>query len=142
MKTIKQFIKENPKEVHCVKAEDSVIYALKLMAKVNIGAVIVKSGNQLSGIFSERDYARKVVLMGKNSTQSLVSEIMTPKVITVSPHQKIDDCMKIMSDHRIRHLPIIDNENIVGIISIGDVVKEMIKTQQELIEDLQKYISG
>ena len=142
MKTIKQFIKENPKEVPCVKAEDSVIDALKLMAKVNIGAVIVKSGNQLSGIFSERDYARKVVLMGKNSTQSLVSEIMTPKVITVSPHQKIDDCMKIMSDHRIRHLPIIDNENIVGIISIGDVVKEMIKTQQELIEDLQKYISG
>ncbi len=142
MKTIKEFIKENPKEVHCVKAEDFVIDALRLMARVNIGAVIVNSNDRLVGILSERDYARKVVLMGKNSTESLVSDIMTQKVITVSPDQKIDDCMKIMSDHHIRHLPIVANEIVIGIISIGDVVKEMIKTQRMMIEDLQKYISG
>jgi len=142
MKTIKLFLNEHPREVSSVSPGDTVIDALRLMSHKNIGAVTVMRSDQLVGIMSERDYARKVVLMGKNSADARVSEIMTEKVITVSVDYKIDECMRIMSEQHIRHLPILAQNKLVGIISIRDVVKEMIKTQQMLIEDLQKYISG
>jgi len=142
MKTIRHFLTDHPREVWSVSPGDTVIDALRLMAQKNIGAVVVMRSDQLLGIFSERDYARKIVLMGKTSSKSLVSEIMTEKVITVSVEFKVDECMKIMSEHHIRHLPILAQNKVVGIISIRDVVKEMIKTQQMLIDDLQKYISG
>jgi len=101
-------------------------------------------GNEehLSGIFSERDYARKVVIQGKNSNETLLKEVMTDKLITISPKTELDECMQLMTDHRIRHLPIVDNNKVIGLISIGDVVKAMIVQQQNQIEELQKYIAG
>ena len=96
----------------------------------------------LSGIFSERDYARKVVIQGKNSNETLLKEVMTDKLITISPKTELDECMQLMTDHRIRHLPIVDNNKVIGLISIGDVVKEMIVQQKNQIEELQKYIAG
>jgi CBS domain-containing protein len=96
----------------------------------------------LSGIFSERDYARKVVIQGKNSNETLLKEVMTDKLITISPKTELDECMQLMTDHRIRHLPIVDNNKVIGLISIGDVVKAMIVQQQNQIEELQKYIAG
>jgi CBS domain-containing protein len=96
----------------------------------------------LSGIFSERDYARKVVIQGKNSNETLLKEVMTDKLITISPKTELDECMQLMTDHRIRHLPIVDNNKVIGLISIGDVVKAMIVQQKAQIEELQRYISG
>ena len=142
MKTIKHFLTDYPREVWTVSPGDTVIDALKLMEQKNIGAVVVMRSDQLVGILSERDYARKVVLKGKNSTGTRVSEIMTGKVITISAEYKIDECMQIMSEHHIRHLPILAQNKMVGIISMRDVVKEMIKAQQKMIYELQKYISG
>ena len=142
MKTIKHFLTDYPREVWTVSPGDTVIDALKLMEQKNIGAVVVMRSDQLVGILSERDYARKVVLKGKNSTGTRVSEIMTGKVITISAEYKIDECMQIMSEHHISHLPILAQNKMVGIISMRDVVKEMIKAQQKMIDELQKYISG
>ena len=142
MKTIKHFLTDHPHEIWTVSPGDTVLDALRLMAQKKIGAVVVMREGQLVGIMSERDYARKVALMGKSSTSTKVSEIMTEKVITVSAEYKINDCMKIMSEHQIRHLPILAHNQLVGIISIRDVVKEMMKAQQMMIDDLQKYISG
>ena len=98
--------------------------------------------DSLAGIFSERDYARKVVIQGKNSNETLLKEVMTDKLITISPKTELDECMQLMTDHRIRHLPIVDNNKVIGLISIGDVVKAMIVQQQNQIEELQKYIAG
>ena len=120
--------------------ESSVLKALQMMADHNVGALPVVQAEHLVGIFSERDYARKVVLLGKNSTQTTVSEIMSEKVFTVGPDSTVEDCMQMMSDKRIRHLPVLEGSKLVGILSIGDIVKTMIQEQLFKIEQLESYI--
>lgn len=124
-------------------APDSVVYdALELMAEKNIGALLVMEGDQLVGIFSERDYARKVVLKGKSSVTTEVREIMSSPVTFVSPSNTIDECMRRMTDGRLRHLPVVEAGKVVGMVSIGDLVNWIISAQQESLKQLQGYIEG
>jgi CBS domain-containing protein len=142
MKTIGQFLDQSKRPVYSVGPNATVREALELMAKHNIGALLVLDDDLLVGIFSERDYARKVALKDKSSSDARVSEIMTFKVITINTKHTIDECMQIMTDNHIRHLPIVDNQKVIGLISIGDVVREMIGYQKSMIEQLQSYIAG
>ena len=130
MKTLKQLIDGKNRSLASVAPEQSVLRALEIMADVDVGALLVLDGKQLVGVFSERDYARKVILQGKGSRHTLVKEVMTSKVICVTPERTVDECMAIMTEKRIRHLPVIDaQQNVLGIISIGDVVKEIASQQ-------------
>jgi CBS domain-containing protein len=128
--------------VFSVQPGDTVYDALRLMAEKNIGAVMVLSGQEVEGIFSERDYARKVILLGKTSKETLVSEIMTTRVISIEPDWTADQCMALMTDKRIRHLPVMDKGRLVGVISIGDVVRTVVDEQQFTINSLQRYITS
>ena len=125
-----------------VAPQSSVLDALKLMAEKNIGGVLVMEDEKLVGIFTERDYARKIVLKGKTSAESKISEVMVSNLITITPDNDISDCMKIMTSKTIRHLPVLENKNLVGLISIGDVVKSIIEEQQSVIQHLEQYIAG
>ena len=138
--SLNQFLRLKPRNVISISPDVNVIEALKLMAKENIGAVMVLQGDNLVGILSERDYARKVVLEGKTSSSTKVSEIMTTKVITVEESQKVDDCMNMMTENHIRHLPVISGGKVLGLISIGDVLKQVMQQQKDLIEQLEAYI--
>ncbi len=129
-------------DVYSVAPGDTVFTALRLMADRNIGAVLVRSNEKLEGIFSERDYARKVVLLGKMSRETLVSEIMTPRVVSVEPNWTADQCMALMTEKRIRHLPVMEQGRLVGVISIGDVVRAVVDEQQFTIDVLQRYITS
>ena len=140
MNSIGQFLTRRIQNVHSVSPQSTVRQALELMADKNIGALLVLEANQLVGMFSERDYARKVVLKGKNSVDTLVRDIMTTEVICTKISQTFTECMKIMTDHHIRHLPIMDEQNVIGLISIGDVVKEILEEQNRTIEQLKSYI--
>ena len=140
--SLNQFLRLKPRNVISISPDVNVIEALKLMAKENIGAVVVLQGDNLVGILSERDYARKVVLEGKTSSSTKVSEIMTTKVITVEESQKVDDCMNIMTENHIRHLPVISGGKVLGLISIGDVLKQVMQQQKDLIEQLEAYIKS
>ena len=132
MKTLKQLIDGKNRSLASVAPEQSVLRALEIMADVDVGALLVLDGKQLVGVFSERDYARKVILQGKGSRHTLVKEVMTSKVICVTPERTVDECMAIMTEKRIRHLPVIDaQQNVLGIISIGDVVKARISEIQQ-----------
>ena len=142
MKTISQFLEQSKRPVYSVGPNATVREALVIMAQHNIGALLVIDGQTLEGIFSERDYARKVVLKGKSSSDAKVSEIMTSKVITINTKHTIDQCMQIMTDNHIRHLPILNDQDVMGLISIGDVVREMMADQKSMIERLQSYIDG
>ena len=143
MKTLKQLLADKPAQLAVVSPKDSVFHALSIMATYDVGALLVMDGEQLVGIFSERDYARKIILQGKSSKETLVSEIMSDRVAYVTPSATIDECMALMTQKHFRHLPVInDNGNVLGIVSIGDLVKETISTQQFLIAELEKYISG
>jgi len=142
MKTISQFLEQSKRPVYSVGPNATVREALEIMAQHNIGALLVIDGQTLEGIFSERDYARKVVLKGKSSNDAKVSEIMTSKVITINTKHTIDQCMQIMTDNHIRHLPIVNDQDVMGLISIGDVVREMMDHQKSMIEQLQSYIAG
>jgi CBS domain-containing protein len=133
---------KNIDTIYSVTSSSSVYDAIVLMAKKNIGAVLVIDEGHLSGIFSERDYARKIILKGKNSANTTVGEVMTSKLITVSTSQKIEECMVLMSEKHIRHLPVVDSEKLVGIISINDVVSSIIHEQKDRIASLEGYISG
>ena len=126
--------------VYSVGPGDTVYDALLLMADKNIGAVVVQSDQKVEGIFSERDYARKVMLLGKTSTDTRVSEIMTPHVVCVGPDWTVDQCMALMTEKRIRHLPVMDDSRLIGVISIGDVVRAVVDEQQFTINSLQRYI--
>ena len=139
MTSVGQILARKP-EVFAMAPEASVLEALNVMAERNIGAVLVMSNEKLAGIFSERDYARQVVLLGKSSKETHVREIMTHKVLCVRPDQTIDECMGLMTGKRVRHLPVLDHKKVVGVISIGDVVKEVISEQQAMIEQLEHYI--
>ena len=142
MKTVAQLLQAKGPGAWSVPPHTTVYEALVVMADKNIGAVLVTEGDRLVGIFSERDYARKVVLVGKSSKDTAVSEVMTPRVLYVRPDQTIEDCMALMTDKHIRHLPVLDGERLAGLISIGDVVKSIISDQSFMIAQLENYIAG
>ena len=129
-------------EIYSVEPSDTVLDALRMMADKNIGAVIVRSAEKFHGIFSDRDYARKVILLGKTSRETLVSEIMTTQVICVEPGWTAEQCMALMTERRIRHLPVVDQGRLMGVISIGDVVRAVVDEQQFTIDSLQRYITS
>jgi CBS domain-containing protein len=140
MKTVSQLLQGKGGNVWSVSPESSVFDALKQMAEKNCGALLVMSGDKLLGILSERDYARKVILLGKSSHELSVSEIMSDKVFCVSLSQTVDECMALMSSKRIRHLPVLDGGRIIGVLSVGDLVKAVIEMQQQTIQQLEGYI--
>lgn len=140
MKTLRQLLQAKGTEVFSVAPGARVFDALKLMADKNIGALVVLDGGRLAGILTERDYARKVILHGKSSHDIPVREIMTEKVVTVHPGQTIEDCMALMTEKRVRHLPVMDGERLIGLLSIGDLVKEVIAEQEQTIKQLESYI--
>ena len=144
MSRLEDFLKLNKnRQIWTISKDQSVMQALILMSEKNIGAIIIVDNNDFPiGIFSERDYARKIILKGKSSKDTLLDEVMTKELITVTRDYKIDQCMEIMNEKRIRHLPVLENKKIIGIISIGDVLKIMIKEQKELIGHLQKFITS
>jgi CBS domain-containing protein len=140
MKTVNEILQAKSHALLSVSPDASVLDALKLMAEKEVGALVVLDGDKLAGIFSERDYARKVILHGKASKDTPVREIMTHKVVCVRPEQSVEDCMALMTDKRIRHLPVLSEKKVIGVISIGDVVKEVISEQRFVIEQLEHYI--
>ncbi|MEJ2793857.1 CBS domain-containing protein [Iodobacter sp. LRB] len=141
MKTARQLLAEKAIDnILSVTPQASVYQALQMLAEKNIGALLVMEENHLVGIFSERDYARKVILMGKTSAGTPVSEIMTRKLLCVPPTATIDECMAIMSEKRIRHLPVLDGDKVLGVLSIGDLVREIIEEQKFTIAQLEHYI--
>ena len=125
-----------------VSPEATVFDAIKIMADKNIGALPVMANGRLAGILTERDYTRKIALAGKTSKQTLVKEITTEDVITVDPHESVEECMRMMTEHRIRHLPVLQNDEMVGIISIGDLVNWIISAQDAMIAQMESYIGG
>ena len=143
MITVKQLLKsKGSSEVWSVAPDASVYDALNLMSEKNVGALPVVEGGKLVGVISERDYARKVVLKKKSSLNTPVSEIMTPRVFSVQIGQKMTEAMGLMSEKRVRHIPVMDDDQLVGIISIGDVLKEIVAAQETYIKDLENYIDG
>ena len=140
MKTVQQLLESKRHSVVSVPSSSTVLDALKVMAEKEIGAVVVIDNDHLAGIFSERDYARKVVLQGKSSKDTPVREIMTEKVVCVRPEQTVEDCMGLMTDRRIRHLPVLDHKKVIGVVSIGDIVKEMLSEKEFVIRQLESYI--
>lgn len=143
MKTLKHLLESKNKRLAAVAPEQSVLRALEIMAENDVGALLVLDGKRLAGVFSERDYARKVILQGKASKSTKVSEIMTEKVVYVTLNRTIEECMAIMTEKHFRHLPVLDdNHNVVGIVSIGDLIKETISQQKFIIGQLENYITG
>jgi CBS domain-containing protein len=140
MKTVKEILQSKSRSVLSIAPDASVLDALRVMADKEVGALVVLEGERLAGIFSERDYARKVILHGKASKDTPVREIMTQRVVCVRPDQSVEDCMALMTDKRIRHLPVLEDNRVIGVISIGDVVKEVISEQRFVIEQLEHYI--
>ena len=140
--TVQQIIQKKGDTTYSVAPDTTVLQALKLMAERNVSAVLVTEGERLVGIFTERDYARKVVLKGLASKDTKVGDLMTQNVLTISPSHTVDDCMAIMTNNHIRHLPVVDHGVLAGIISIGDAVKSVMEQQQATIEQLAGYIAG
>jgi len=142
MNRVKDILRTKGHRVWSIAPDATVYEALELLAEKNVGAVLVMEGNRLVGIFSERDYARKVVLRGKASRTTLVREVMTERVIYVVPEETAEECMALMTDKRVRHLPVLEGDQVIGVVSIGDVVKGIISEQEFLIEQLERYITG
>ncbi|AOG21739.1 CBS domain-containing protein [Acidovorax sp. RAC01] len=143
MTVVAKILQSKPEAaVYSIGPSDSVFDALRLMADKGIGALLVMDGEAIAGIFTERDYARKIALMGRTSTVTQVKDVMTSAVLFVRPDQTSEDCMQIMSSHRLRHLPVVDNGKAIGMISIGDLVKDIISEQKYIIEQLEQYIVG
>ncbi len=145
MKTVAELLKlkaQHNQQVHTIGPDQMVVEALRLMAEKNVGALPVVQDGAVVGIVSERDYARKVVLLGRSSVGTPVRDIMSAKVITVDPHKSIDDCMNMMTDGHLRHLPVVEDERLIGLLSIGDLVKQAIAEQADLIRQLEQYIRG
>jgi CBS domain-containing protein len=140
MLSVQQLLDHKPKAIYSVAPGDPVLTAIKKMAEHHIGALLVMSGDKLAGIVSERDYARKVVLLGRSAEETRVEAIMTSKVVTVTPKQDAHDCMRLMTDMRIRHLPVVSGDRVVGVLSIGDLVRAVIEEQERTIADLESYI--
>lgn len=140
MKSVRQLLQSKSGGLYTIGPDASVLDALKLMAEKNIGALLVIKNNKLVGIVSERDYARKVILQGKSSHDTPVNEIMTERAVCVRPDNTVEECMALMTDKHIRHLPVIENEELLGVLSIGDLVKETISEQRFIIQQLESYI--
>jgi CBS domain-containing protein len=140
--TIREILNYKGKHVWCVSPEATVFDAIQLMSDKNIGALLVTEGNKLVGILSERDYTRKVALKGKSSKETAVREILSGHVVTVTPSHTVEDCMRLMTDHRVRHLPVLEESKILGVVSIGDLVNWIISAQNTTISQLQTYITG
>lgn len=140
--TVRQLLDRKSAGIYSIRPEASVLEALELMAREDISAVLITEGDALKGIFTERDYARKVTLRGRNSRDTVVRELMTSQLITITPEHSIDDCMGIMTERRVRHLPVLQNGKVAGVISIGDVVKAVIAEHEATIQQLAGYISG
>ncbi len=142
MKLIKHLLDRKGRQIISIKPEDSVLDAIRLMAEKGIGSLVVMEDQELLGIMSERDYARKVIIKGRSSERTAVSEIMTVNVFTTSSSETVNDCMSVMTEKKIRHLPVVEDNAVIGMISIGDLVEAIISDQQEEIEQLEHYISG
>jgi CBS domain-containing protein len=142
MKTARDLLREKGTQVYATSPEASVYDALQQMADKNIGALIVFEGDRLVGLISERDYARKIVLKNKFSRETAVTEIMSRDVVTVAPDKNLEECMEVITEHRVRHLPVVEDDRVLGIISIGDVVKGIINHKEFIIEQLEYYIKG
>jgi CBS domain-containing protein len=142
MRTVRGILRTKGTDVWSVRPEATMYDALCLMAEKNIGAVLVMEGDQFLGILSERDYARKVDLLGKKASDTKVQSIMTERVVCVRPEETVEECMALMTDKRVRHLPVIEGSRVIGLISIGDVVKAIISEQEFIIEQLENYITG
>ncbi len=140
MVTVRHLLDRKGRALFSIEPEDPVLEAIRMMADRHVGALLVMRGTELAGIVSERDYARKVVLLGRSSAETPVWQIMTSPVITVSLDASVQDCMRIVTERRIRHLPVMDGMRVVGMISIGDLVKAVIEEQQQTIEQLESYI--
>lgn len=135
-------MKAKPGEICTITPENTVYEAIQKMADHNVGALLVMSGERLVGMITERDYTRKVALRGKQSKNTLVKEILTTNLTTVVPNQSVDECLRLMTQHRIRHLPVVENQKVLGVVSIGDLVNWIITTQGVMIDQLKKYIGG
>ncbi|MEQ1598842.1 MAG: CBS domain-containing protein [Methylotenera sp.] len=143
MKTLQQILNEKKhKEIISISPDRPVFDALIILAEYKIGALAVMQGDKLVGIFSERDYAREVVLQGRSSKSTAIAEVMTANVITGKPSDLVDTAMRIMSEKRFRHLPVVEGEKVIGMLSLGDLVKETIADQQRMIKELESYIRG
>jgi CBS domain-containing protein len=142
MLPVRKLLESKGNDVWSISPDDSVYDALLLLAEKNIGALLVLEEGELVGIISERDYARKIILLGKTSMKTPVREIMTEEVISVGPESTIEEAMALMTDKRIRHLPVMEANKMIGVISIGDLVKSIIADQEFMIAQLEKYISG
>lgn len=142
MRTVRQLLESKPVEIHAVPPDAPVIEAIRLMAEHHVGALLVMEGTRLAGILSERDYARKVVLQGRSSKDTPVRDIMTAQVITVGLGDSAAHCMQVVTDHRIRHLPVLDGDAVLGVVSIGDLVRAVIEEQRQELDHLQRYIAS
>jgi CBS domain-containing protein len=142
MSTVRNILQKKGKEVYSVSPDSSVYDALETLEDKNLGALVVVENGKLIGIFTERDYARKVILKGRSSKETLVRDIMSSHPIFVNPDSTISDCMQLMSDKFIRHLPVLDNNQLIGVISIGDVVRYIISEKDFIIENLEHYITS
>ncbi len=140
--TIDEILKSKGSQVWSIDPGATVFDAIKLMAEKNVGALLVMKGEKLVGIISERDYTRKVILKGKSSRDTHVSEILSGRVIYVPPAHPVEECLRLMTEHKVRHLPVLENDKVVGIISIGDLVNQVITAQSSAIQQLQTYITG
>ena len=142
MGTVKHLLEIKGRAVHSISPESSVYDALEILEEKNLGALIVIDNGKLIGVFTERDYARKVVLKGRSSKETLVADIMSSRPIYVNPNTSIEDCMQIMTDKFVRHLPVLENNQVIGLVSIGDLVKYIISEKEYIIENLRHYISS
>lgn len=142
MRTVRQLLDAKSPAIHAIRPDAPVLDAIRLMADARIGAVLVMDGPHLVGIVSERDYARKVVLQGRSSADTPVRDIMTAQLVTTTSADTSDRCMQLMTDHRIRHLPVVDAHEVVGMVSIGDLVKAVIEDQRAELDHLQRYIAS
>jgi len=142
MKNVTALLHDKSKQVVSLSADASVLDAIRVMAEQRIGSVLIMKDGQLQGIVTERDYARKVILLGRSSGDTAIADIMSSPVLTVKPTDTVTFCMTLMTEHKIRHLPVLEGEHVVGLISIGDLVKAVIEQQQIEIKQLQNYIAG
>jgi CBS domain-containing protein len=142
MRSVEKVLSIKGNETWHITPQATVYEALQLMSEKEVGAILVMEESKVGGIFTERDYARKVILMGKFSKDTIVGDLMTQEVLYVEPHDTIDDCMVLMTNNRVRHLPVLDNGQLAGIVSIGDLVKHIISEQESTISELEKYIAG
>lgn len=142
MRQVKHLLSEKGGQIYAIEPEEPVLKAIQVMADHHVGALLVMRGEELSGIVSERDYARKVILLGRSSAETPVWQIMSAPVQTVDPDQSVEDCMRLCTERRIRHLPVVEQGRVVGVVSIGDLVKAVIEAQAEELAQYQRYIAG